>query len=47
MPYGMLSLVALGFLGLYLDELLTCLHIGGLLVALSVLVLKMVNSCRL
>jgi cytosine/uracil/thiamine/allantoin permease len=36
-PYGMLSSVALGFLGLCLDELLTCLHVGGLLVALGML----------
>jgi hypothetical protein len=33
-PYGMLSSVVLGFLGLCLYELLTYLHIGGLLVAL-------------
>jgi hypothetical protein len=34
-PCGMLSSVALGFLGLCLYELLTCVHVGGLLVALK------------
>jgi uncharacterized membrane protein YgdD (TMEM256/DUF423 family) len=35
--YQMLLPIALVFLGLYLDELLTCMHVGGLLVALRVL----------
>jgi uncharacterized membrane protein YgdD (TMEM256/DUF423 family) len=36
-PYKMLSSIALVFLGLCLDEFLTCMHVGGLLVALRVL----------
>jgi hypothetical protein len=35
--YGMPSSIALGFLGLCIHELLTCMHVGGLLVALEVL----------
>ena len=35
-PYGIFSLVALGCLGLCLDELSTCLLVGGLLVVLGV-----------
>lgn len=42
MPCGLLSSVALGFLGLCLYELLTCVHVGRLLVALRVLYGKMV-----
>jgi hypothetical protein len=33
--YGMLSSVALGFLGLCLDKFLTCMHVGGQLVPLE------------
>jgi hypothetical protein len=36
-PYGMLFLVTLGFLGLCLDKWLTCLPIGGLVAVLRVL----------
>lgn len=35
-PYGMCFLTASGYLGLYLDELLICLLVGRLLVALRV-----------
>lgn len=37
MSYGILSSVTLGFLGLGLDELLTCMHASQLLVILGVL----------
>jgi hypothetical protein len=36
-PCGMLSSFALGFLGLFLDELLICMLLGGMLVAIGVL----------
>jgi hypothetical protein len=36
-PYEMFSSVALGRLGLCLDEWLTCLYVGGLLFVLRVL----------
>lgn len=47
-PYGMLFSAALVYLGLCLEELLTCLIVGVLLVALGVpLGRKIVPSCFL
>jgi hypothetical protein len=36
-PYGMLSSITFGFIRLCLDEFLMCMHVGGLLATLEVL----------